>query len=65
MKPANILLSRGPQPRVLLADLDIAKALDESVGLTRTGEVYASFRYAAPEQFDPSTGMFGTPPSIR
>ena len=59
VKPANILLSRGPQPRVLLADFGIAKALDESVGLTRTGEVYASFRYAAPEQFDPSTGMDG------
>lgn len=59
VKPANILLSRGPQQRVLLADFGIAKALDESVGLTRTGEVYASFRYAAPEQFDPTTGMDG------
>ncbi|BCK53789.1 serine/threonine-protein kinase [Nocardia wallacei] len=52
VKPANILLARGPQQRVLLADFGIAKALDESVGLTRTGDVYASLQYAAPEQFD-------------
>ncbi|WP_280233887.1 serine/threonine-protein kinase [Nocardia cyriacigeorgica] len=52
VKPANILLARGSQERVLLADFGIAKALDESVGLTRTGEVFASLRYAAPEQFD-------------
>ncbi|WP_256671702.1 serine/threonine-protein kinase [Nocardia cyriacigeorgica] len=52
VKPANILLARGAQERVLLADFGIAKALDESVGLTRTGEVLASLRYAAPEQFD-------------
>ncbi|OQS17165.1 hypothetical protein B0T36_00665 [Nocardia donostiensis] len=53
VKPANILLARGGgQERVLLADFGIAKALDDSVSITRTGEVYASFRYAAPEQFD-------------
>ncbi|WP_280369803.1 serine/threonine-protein kinase [Nocardia wallacei] len=55
VKPANILLARGPQQRVLLADFGIAKALDESVGLTRTGDVYASLQYAAPEQFDVGT----------
>ncbi|MFE3441407.1 serine/threonine-protein kinase [Nocardia sp. NPDC059180] len=55
VKPANILLARGAQERVLLADFGIAKALDESVGLTRTGEVFASLRYAAPEQFDTDT----------
>nr|WP_276514863.1 serine/threonine-protein kinase [Nocardia transvalensis] len=55
VKPANILLARGPQQRVLLADFGIAKVLDESVGLTRTGDVYASLQYAAPEQFDAGT----------
>ncbi|MFI5714673.1 serine/threonine-protein kinase [Nocardia sp. NPDC051750] len=51
VKPANILLASGHRDRVLLADFGIAKILDESVGLTRTGEVFASLRYAAPEQF--------------
>ncbi|MGW1739727.1 serine/threonine-protein kinase [Nocardia sp. NPDC001965] len=51
VKPANILLTRSTPEHVLLADFGIAKSLDESVGLTRTGEVFASLRYAAPEQF--------------
>ncbi|MEU4315437.1 serine/threonine-protein kinase [Nocardia sp. NPDC024068] len=51
VKPANILLTAGPRERALLADFGIAKSLDESTGLTRTGEVFASLRYAAPEQF--------------
>ncbi|NUP30055.1 MAG: serine/threonine protein kinase [Nocardia sp.] len=54
VKPANIMVTGGPHPRVLLADFGNAKALDESVAITRTGEVYASFRYAAPEQLDPT-----------
>lgn len=55
VKPANILLARGLREHVLLADFGIAKSLDESVGLTRTGEVFASLRYAAPEQFTDAT----------
>ncbi|MGW0179977.1 protein kinase domain-containing protein [Nocardia sp. NPDC003345] len=51
VKPANILVTAGPRERALLADFGIAKSLDESTGLTRTGEVFASLRYAAPEQF--------------
>ncbi|MEV6772344.1 serine/threonine-protein kinase [Nocardia sp. NPDC051030] len=52
VKPANILLAWGPDQRVYLADFGIAKALDQTSGLTRTGEMYASFQYAAPEQFE-------------
>ncbi|SUD49139.1 Serine/threonine-protein kinase pknF [Nocardia otitidiscaviarum] len=52
VKPANILLAWGPHQQVYLADFGIAKALDHTSGLTRTGEMYASFQYAAPEQFD-------------
>lgn len=52
VKPANILLEWGPDQRVYLADFGIAKALDQTTGLTRTGEMYASFQYAAPEQFE-------------
>ncbi|WP_280472679.1 serine/threonine-protein kinase [Nocardia cyriacigeorgica] len=52
VKPANILLEWGPQRQVYLTDFGIAKALDRTDGLTRTGELYASFHYAAPEQFE-------------
>lgn len=52
VKPANILLASNKLEQVLLADFGIAKALDRSNNLTRTGELYASFQYAAPEQFD-------------
>ncbi|WP_306364959.1 serine/threonine-protein kinase [Nocardia sp. CC227C] len=52
VKPANILLAWGPHQQVYLADFGIAKALDHTSGLTRTGEMYASFQYAAPEQFE-------------
>ena len=48
VKPANFLLA--PQDaRVLLADFGIARALDDSAGLTATGMVLASVAYAAPE----------------
>ncbi|AYF78819.1 serine/threonine protein kinase [Nocardia yunnanensis] len=52
VKPANILLAWGPEQRVYLADFGIAKAVDHTSALTRTGEMYASFQYAAPEQFE-------------
>lgn len=52
VKPANILLAWGAQQQVYLSDFGIAKALDRTDGLTRTGELYASFHYAAPEQFE-------------
>ncbi|MFI6308760.1 serine/threonine-protein kinase [Nocardia fusca] len=52
VKPANILLAWGEQQQVYLSDFGIAKALDRTDGLTRTGELYASFHYAAPEQFE-------------
>ncbi|MEC3955828.1 serine/threonine-protein kinase [Nocardia sp. CDC153] len=52
VKPANILLAWGPDQRVYLADFGIAKAVDHTSALTRTGEMYASFQYAAPEQFE-------------
>ncbi|NNH70771.1 serine/threonine protein kinase [Nocardia uniformis] len=52
VKPANILLEWGPHQQVYLADFGIAKALDHTSALTRTGEMYASLQYAAPEQFE-------------
>lgn len=52
VKPANILLTGGASERVLLTDFGIAKGLGDSVVLTRTNEVYASFQYTAPERLD-------------
>ncbi|MEV0296311.1 protein kinase [Nocardia sp. NPDC050710] len=55
VKPANILLGRPPRDQdemVVLTDFGIAKVLEDTQGLTRTGTLLASFPYAAPEQFD-------------
>lgn len=52
VKPANILLAGGSGGQVFLADFGIAKILDQVGEATRTGQLYASLRYAAPEQFE-------------
>ncbi|WP_280304756.1 ADP-ribosylglycohydrolase family protein [Nocardia neocaledoniensis] len=60
VKPANILLSRtagvgaGFDERVVLTDFGIAKLLDDTGGLTRTGQFTATLAYAAPEQLTSS-----------
>ncbi|WP_016880950.1 MULTISPECIES: serine/threonine-protein kinase PknD [unclassified Rhodococcus (in: high G+C Gram-positive bacteria)] len=54
VKPANILLGMsgaGQLERVLLTDFGIAKALDETQHLTRTGSLVATLQYSAPEAF--------------
>ncbi|MEV6389268.1 serine/threonine-protein kinase [Nocardia xishanensis] len=52
VKPANILLSaaHGGGDRVLLSDFGIARMLEDTHQLTRTGELHATLAYAAPEQ---------------
>lgn len=55
VKPANILLGAGSPELPVLTDFGIAKILDEDVALTRTGDVLASFQYAAPERLDSRT----------
>ncbi|MGW4246089.1 serine/threonine-protein kinase [Nocardia sp. NPDC004722] len=50
VKPANILLERGTQPRALLTDFGIAQLHDAATRLTRTGTFTATLAYAAPEQ---------------
>ena len=52
VKPANILLAQlpGGGERVMLTDFGIGRDMAESSALTQTGEVVASFAYAAPEQ---------------
>lgn len=48
VKPANFLLASDGE-RVFLADFGIARAIDESIGLTTAGKVMATIGYAAPE----------------
>lgn len=48
VKPTNILMTRDGRP--LLTDFGIAKAVHESVGLTRTGTSIGTPEYMAPEQ---------------
>lgn len=48
VKPANFLVATDTD-RVYLADFGIARALDETAHLTRTGTVMASIAYASPE----------------
>lgn len=48
IKPENILLTRDGQ--VKLADLGLAKELDEDMSLTRTGTGFGTPYYMAPEQ---------------
>ncbi|ODQ88625.1 serine/threonine-protein kinase [Mycolicibacterium holsaticum] len=52
VKPANILLTgpRGGDRRILLADFGIAKAANETHGITATNMTVGSVAYAAPEQ---------------
>ncbi|MFF0631849.1 ADP-ribosylglycohydrolase family protein [Nocardia sp. NPDC004151] len=56
VKPANLLLSRsggigtGFAERVLLSDFGIARVLDDTAHLTRTGMLNATLAYASPEQ---------------
>jgi serine/threonine protein kinase len=54
VKPANIMLTAAPEvdePEwVFLTDFGIAKAADEVVALTATGDVIATAKYASPEQ---------------
>jgi serine/threonine-protein kinase len=52
VKPANILVTGGRvgERRIMLADFGIAKAANETSGLTATNMTVGSVAYAAPEQ---------------
>ena len=54
VKPANILLTSGRQRRILLADFGIARAVNETSGLTGTDMAVGTVDYAAPEQLTDS-----------
>ncbi|MFH5229256.1 serine/threonine-protein kinase PknD [Antrihabitans spumae] len=55
VKPANILLGNagsGQPERVVLTDFGIAKALNDTHDLTKSGSLVATLLYAAPEVFE-------------
>ncbi|MGW3495388.1 serine/threonine-protein kinase [Streptomyces sp. NPDC001020] len=56
IKPSNVLLGTAPDgsPRLLLADLGLAKSLAQASGLTMAA---GSAGYAPPEQSEPGTGI--------
>jgi serine/threonine-protein kinase len=59
MKPANVLLEEDSrEPKV--ADFGIAKGLEDSAGLTRTGGLIGTAAYLSPEQV---SGQSATPAS--
>lgn len=49
VKPANVILERGPTERVKLTDFGLARATDDT-GMTRTGTVVGTPMYMSPEQ---------------
>jgi serine/threonine protein kinase len=48
LKPANVLFQRDGTPKI--TDFGLAKQLDGSADLTRTGQLLGTARYMAPEQ---------------
>ena len=59
MKPANVLLEEGSR-EAKVADFGIAKGLEDSAGLTRTGGLIGTAAYLSPEQV---SGQPATPAS--
>ncbi len=62
LKPENVLLT--PDHRVRITDLGVARLVNASIALTRTGQFVGSLAYAAPEQFSsedvgPSADLYG------
>jgi len=53
LSPDNMMLTNygGPNPRVKLIDLGIAKSLESNRHLTMTGRFIGKVKYASPEQF--------------
>lgn len=49
VKPGNILIEAGPDPRVKLTDFGLARAADDA-SLTRSGVIAGTPMYMAPEQ---------------
>ncbi len=48
LKPENVLLTSDRVPKI--ADLGLARRVDENLGLTRMGQIVGTTRYIAPEQ---------------
>lgn len=64
LKPSNIFIGKDGRPRV--GDFGLAKRIDGGIELTRSGEIFGSPPFMAPEQVDgansettPSTDVYG------
>ncbi len=49
VKPANVLLEAGPEPRVKLTDFGLARTADDA-SVTQSGQIIGTPMYMAPEQ---------------
>jgi serine/threonine protein kinase len=58
IKPGNVLLAEDGTPK--LADFGLARSLDESIRLTRTGMLLGTLQYVAPELFRGEQASGGT-----
>ena len=62
VKPANVLLEAGPEPRVKLTDFGLARTADDA-SVTQSGQIIGTPMYMAPEQalgkpFDQRADLF-------
>ena len=62
ISPDNLMLSQSengqdPELHVKMIDLGIAKALDETVGMTATGNFLGKVRYSSPERLSPDGAL--------
>ena len=51
-KPANVMITNGERPRVVVTDFGIARTVGDADAVTSTGDVVGTAAYMAPEQVE-------------